>query len=698
MVDSSTQAYIGGAYNLVGGSNAYIAGEHTTPLLEAGAMSFDLTRQDRVMFNDSELYNGMEAITVNFWARLPNLPSASNYLIFGKVANPGPSYYTFGILTATTANRFRYIVTTNGVVTGANSVASHTPNQWCMVTLRYDGTNAAFFINGTFDSQFAKTGPLTVDDNPFYIAYNPNGGFYTTMDFADGKIWNYALSNAEIAALYHPPALKSAQWTFIEGIAPNVIEGGQYAHIVSDSGPANPLPPISSSHMLAIAGNVATDSQSAYLVGGNIVNDAYDTRIIVDDFRVETFDVVFRFEVQGERARRFQDAWIKYPITRDRFKDLPEVYYPDMPGKIYGSQVAHITYGFAIDTSVGDLSGAFPEIGPKVLNAFIQSNTPAGASLEIYLNGASTSSQGSQNCFLMGAQDLQLYIEATPINSLDEDNWLECYVNGEANIEEDIQLGFIQGLEPLEGTQLVWLNMPGFKGAMHDAYIVSLEPVKMESYVRSYIFGAGTVVRTQFCYMGAHQGSLYDTQNCFLRAQPTVEDSQGCFINCANPAVPDLQQRAYISGWDIVETNWIHEVLGESELGAEALGDAELVLGKACYISANLNVVDTQPSFIRGLISFDSFRRAYVVNYIIYNMTDGMNCFINSEIIIEDSQGCFINGGVAEGIQRAYIMNAGNKTGTQFNYIAGPYLSGNKLCFIAGSQISSIKFVFVQGH
>jgi hypothetical protein len=686
--------------DVVSGTPIYIAGEHATPPLEIGAISLSSTRGDRIEFNDNKLYNGMETVTVNCWVRLPTLPSAARYGILTKPFSvAGGNVYTFAISTATTANKFYYSVRTSGVKVEANSVAAYIPGQWMMATLVYDGANCKFYVNGAFDSQFAKTGPLDIDSSPIYVGYNPNGTpFSTTMDFSEGRIWNYALSPAEVEALYHPPALKSAQWTFIEGIAPNVIEGGQYVHIVSDSGPANPLPPISSSHMLAIAGNVATDSQSAYLVGGNIVNDAYDTRIIVDDFRVETFDVVFRFEVQGERARRFQDAWIKYPITRDRFKDLPEVYYPDMPGKIYGSQVAHITYGFAIDTSVGDLSGAFPEIGPKVLNAFIQSNTPAGASLEIYLNGASTSSQGSQNCFLMGAQDLQLYIEATPINSLDEDNWLECYVNGEANIEEDIQLGFIQGLEPLEGTQLVWLNMPGFKGAMHDAYIVSLEPVKMESYVRSYIFGAGTVVRTQFCYMGAHQGSLYDTQNCFLRAQPTVEDSQGCFINCANPAVPDLQQRAYISGWDIVETNWIHEVLGESELGAEALGDAELVLGKACYISANLNVVDTQPSFIRGLISFDSFRRAYVVNYIIYNMTDGMNCFINSEIIIEDSQGCFINGGVAEGIQRAYIMNAGNKTGTQFNYIAGPYLSGNKLCFIAGSQISSIKFVFVQGH
>ena len=90
-----------------------------------------------------------------------------------------------------------------GWVTGVNGVSPVPQNEWVHVGFIYNGTEMRLYINGLVDSVNSINGSFRSTNN-FYIGKE---GCWNTIDY-NGQIdavgiWNRALSDAEVAALYN---------------------------------------------------------------------------------------------------------------------------------------------------------------------------------------------------------------------------------------------------------------------------------------------------------------------------------------------------------------------------------------------------------------------------------------------------------------------------------------------------------------
>lgn len=92
------------------------------------------------------------------------------------------------------------------------SVGSHLPsNAWTHLAATYDGTTQRLYVNGVQVGSRAQTGTLDVSANPLRIGGNTvwaNEYFQGLID--EVRIYNRALSQAEVAAVSQEPVVKSA--------------------------------------------------------------------------------------------------------------------------------------------------------------------------------------------------------------------------------------------------------------------------------------------------------------------------------------------------------------------------------------------------------------------------------------------------------------------------------------------------------
>ena len=92
------------------------------------------------------------------------------------------------------------------------TVGSHLPsNAWTHLAATYDGTTQRLYVNGVQVGSRAQTGTLDVSANPLRIGGNTvwaNEYFQGLID--EVRIYNRALSQAEIAAVSQEPVVKSA--------------------------------------------------------------------------------------------------------------------------------------------------------------------------------------------------------------------------------------------------------------------------------------------------------------------------------------------------------------------------------------------------------------------------------------------------------------------------------------------------------
>ena len=656
-ISSSKNSYIFSSGALLSGKLSYIAGSTTLPLpTEYGALRFDKTKNQRVEFDDKLLYTGKDALTVNLWARRLSATDGSNYNIFMKAFS---GTYSFAILTATSGNKFAYALRTNSSTTQQNSTASFTINKWHMLTLRYDGTNCALYMDAVFDSQFAKTGGVNIDTNPFYMAFNHLGSFYTDIDIADVTMWDYALDPSEITALYHTSNKLSSSWAFIEGGTVFFNEPFIHAYINSPLSSSNVLK-LSSSQMCVITGGISTDFQNAYLVAGDITTETWDTRIILDDFRSETFDVVVRIVVQGERARRFQDADVVYPISRVRYRDLPNVYYSDIPGREFSNTPAYIHSGYYIDTHTGDLSGTNPAIQSRIQNAYIPAVMYDGGYQTGYVHGHFTPVADSQSCFIKGAptENVKAYIAGSDVTG--EQFYTLAYIGGIVGSLSSGLTAYIKAWDIKNDSQQAQIMRAAIDINFHNVFLNGLVITQKQGEHYAYIRVAVPVTTNISLYIGAHLGNSTGSKMCFLHAKPTAEDSQNCFIKAPTPFINETVQRLLVMSYGTVSDN------------------------QTCHLSAALNVIDNHSCFIAGVKPFESSRRAYVTNYLVSNMSDSSLAYVLSPTPISSSKACLLNAGVVDPRQTLYIYSEANMSDRTFCYVNGPAATDNTLCYQFG--------------
>jgi len=136
--------------------------------------------------------------TVSFWVKVNALPAQGEAYI---LSNGGwQSRWKISL-----PNHGKPVFTTNST-SGISDMDSNSPlpvGQWRHVVMVHNGTQDKIFINGALANQKNVTGALNDTGMPFSIGNNPiDGGNYFNGDLDDIQIYNRALSDAEVTALY----------------------------------------------------------------------------------------------------------------------------------------------------------------------------------------------------------------------------------------------------------------------------------------------------------------------------------------------------------------------------------------------------------------------------------------------------------------------------------------------------------------
>lgn len=674
---SSNPAYISGPITILSTAPAFIM--NANPLYgpikwcyigsdggtEAGAIRFDKTLSQRAEWLHVDAYNS-EHITVNFWMRPTEAPDSTRGVYLHKQYTT--NNYSWGIFEATAGvQKWHYGVTTGGVWGAQNSTGSYVLDTWYMVTLVYDGSNCALYVNGVFDSQFAKTGPLNIDTGTIYAAWYWVD-LYTSFDFADFTIWNYAITPSEIAALYVHQKSDSIGAYISNFTAPDVISW-QHLYITSPIETTNPGT-TTSTQMCCIAFASSEITHTCYLVAGDIIETEHDLEIIIGDFQDQVFDLVIKVgEAQGERTRRFQDGDILYPITRESFRELEGVFFSDNPGRAYGNLDGFVHGGFAIDTHTGDLSNPEdPIVGPNIQLAFISIGEAREGNHQVFLNGSFTAISSSQMAYIAAPPDVftLAYIEGAVVTEESEHVW--CYIGAPFDAVISTTTSFSHGWDIIETTQVSMILAPNSIGGNSQAYIHA-EPV---SSIDTYNVGL-----SQFNYMNSHLVlershnifvyGIYviePTQDCFITVIRTVEGDQDCFI---------ISPFFFISPGQVM-LSW----------GWEAIIDTQ-----SLFIMSTLNIEDSNPSYIYGYGIFESSKSCFITNFEIVSTGSTQAIYLQAPTIETTSIGCFVAHQAIEQLMNAFIMNLGATDKNKFAYIAGPYLTVSNTSYISGPFIAT---------
>ena len=151
------------------------------------------------------VYTGDNAITMNIWVKSTNTAPTSNYHMPFEGENPGygeMSIYKTGYLRGGLyVNGTRYVTnSTSTVLLDGN---------WHMITMTYDGSAIRRYIDAVLDNSTTVSGTLTNTNQAYYFGrYGTNSSYGSIdMELSDARLYATALSDADIADLYHTSAI-----------------------------------------------------------------------------------------------------------------------------------------------------------------------------------------------------------------------------------------------------------------------------------------------------------------------------------------------------------------------------------------------------------------------------------------------------------------------------------------------------------
>jgi len=162
---------------------------------------------DGIVVPDSNTLDIANSITITAWIK-PNQGSTSTkYIVEKRELTHGGAVYSLDIYPGTIRGIFRYGAGTNTRdATGATPIAA---DQWQQIAVTWNGSTITVYYNGQADGTAAFTeGPIQTSTGDLEIGHYSGGlpvpYFNGTID--DVRIYNYALSTAEIANLYQAEA------------------------------------------------------------------------------------------------------------------------------------------------------------------------------------------------------------------------------------------------------------------------------------------------------------------------------------------------------------------------------------------------------------------------------------------------------------------------------------------------------------
>jgi hypothetical protein len=170
-----------------------------------GALTFNGT-SGRVTVANAPSLQLATAMTLEAWV----LPTTVNNAWRDVVYKGNDNYYLMGTSDRTSRPGGGGIIGGGSSTTAAFGTTALTANTWTHIAVTYDGANVRFYVNGAQVSSVAKTGLIATSTNPLTIGGDPIYGQYFKGTIDEVRVYNRALTAAELQTDMNTPVGGSA--------------------------------------------------------------------------------------------------------------------------------------------------------------------------------------------------------------------------------------------------------------------------------------------------------------------------------------------------------------------------------------------------------------------------------------------------------------------------------------------------------
>lgn len=194
------------------GNNGTLYGNaaYTSGLLGSGALHLDGNGSYALIPDSSSLR--LSQYTISCWAKLTDVtdPSGCDSLVRKDWSIGKDSYCLYVITPGNSIDPLSPAI--QSYASSGNSCAAYgstpvTVNQWVNIVGTYDGITMKMYLNGNPTGQTSWSGTPAYDNHPIIIGGDqPDGLQWINGDIDDVRIYNRALSQAEISQLVPEPA------------------------------------------------------------------------------------------------------------------------------------------------------------------------------------------------------------------------------------------------------------------------------------------------------------------------------------------------------------------------------------------------------------------------------------------------------------------------------------------------------------
>ncbi|HLC42882.1 MAG TPA: LamG-like jellyroll fold domain-containing protein [Methylomirabilota bacterium] len=175
-----------------GNSGAVSGATWTAAGRYGGALSFNGTN-NLVTVNDANLLDLSNGMTLEAWVRPTTLSGWRTVILKER-----PSGLAYALYANTSANRPNSELETSNNSYEARGTAKLSLNMWAHLVATFDGATLRLFVNGAQVRSLAANGSITASSGPLRIGGNAVWGEYFAGQIDEIRIYNRALSQAEI--------------------------------------------------------------------------------------------------------------------------------------------------------------------------------------------------------------------------------------------------------------------------------------------------------------------------------------------------------------------------------------------------------------------------------------------------------------------------------------------------------------------
>jgi hypothetical protein len=708
-------SFIDGYISLYGQQAAYVTGGY--PLNYGNALRLERSLSQYAYWPNNKAYQGLSKFTFNYWVRLRE--PAYNFNYRGLVTKSGVFEDRINssaqIEFYTRLNGSWYNATVSGVVV---------QDKWMMLTTTYDGELLLRYVNGVLKSTTViVNGPLDYTSNNFYAGYYEGSGSYHTMDVAQVTLRDYALTASEILALYNPnkcisiPAYISAPQVFTSVIT-------QPLYINSPLAPNNPES-VSGSLGAVIPWPNISASKNAFITAGSPQEVEWDTQITVQNSSEHKWDIIIRVNSWGEYAQQNILGYVDYPITRTAIE------YIDVATKLM-PYIRAVTQPCYLNSGLSTTSTQMCYVGTE---NFITNFKLA------YLHGQFNNITGTKFSYITGAPSIEQSISAFVVGTTTYTHTtvLPAFLHATINWSQGTLGAFIKGGGDITGSQIAWVSAQQIALSRTQIYITGVtiyhketdndsESPDLNIYIPSsavqpgsqpaFIFGHFSLTGGQNGYINAIAGGENTGPSAFIRSpfanlgfsqgfvygNEPAGDSQPAFIQ-ATLNIDTPKKDSYIAGVDSrvsfrrayisVQQTTPPYSQEPSMQPAVIVGISSTTNSQTAFVAGNNTppfnsgnpgvLGNSQSSFINSRFIISSQLGMWVGSGI--SLIDNQPSFIHVNVgTASSTKGAFIWGWGAD-IVRAYIMNVGNLSDTQFAYISAGNSVGTQLLYLQSTTL-----------